>query len=73
MLQGTLSYVSVQELESTNLAPALRTVLTQETTALFGNKTAQALNDQFLSDHAGSVQHLLAGAWSTRRALRRVQ
>ena len=53
--------ILVQEMQSKDLSQALKTVLTQQTMALFGNKTAQALNDEYLSCHSNSLPHLLAG------------
>ena len=52
---------SVQEMQNKDLSQALKTVLTQQTMAMFGNKTAQALNEEFLSCHGNSLPHIHAG------------
>ena len=52
---------SVQEMRNKDLSQALKTVLTQQTMAMFGNKTAQALNEEFLSCHGNSLPHIHSG------------
>ena len=52
---------SVQGMQNKDLSQALKTVLTQQTMAMFGNKTAQALNEEFLSCHGNSLPHIHAG------------
>ena len=48
-------------MQNKDLPQGLKTVLTQQTMAVFGNKTAQALNDEFLSCHGNSLPHIHAG------------
>ena len=48
-------------MQNKDLSQALKTVLTQQTMAMFGNKTAQALNEEFLSCHGNSLPHIHAG------------
>ena len=48
-------------MQNKDLSQALKTVLTQQTMAVFGNKTAQALNEEFLSCHGNSLPHIHAG------------
>uniref|UniRef100_A0A669EYS0 N-alpha-acetyltransferase 15, NatA auxiliary subunit a n=2 Tax=Oreochromis TaxID=8139 RepID=A0A669EYS0_ORENI len=46
--------------ESTDLAEAVRTVLTHEISRLFGESSPQSFNKNYLSQHSNSIPHRLA-------------
>uniref|UniRef100_A0A669CKS4 N-alpha-acetyltransferase 15, NatA auxiliary subunit a n=1 Tax=Oreochromis niloticus TaxID=8128 RepID=A0A669CKS4_ORENI len=48
--------------ESTDLAEAVRTVLTHEISRLFGESSPQSFNKNYLSQHSNSIPHRLAAA-----------
>ncbi|XP_034738727.1 N-alpha-acetyltransferase 15, NatA auxiliary subunit-like [Etheostoma cragini] len=48
--------------ESTDLAEAVRTVLKQEISRLFGESNPQSFNKNYLSKHSNSIPHRLAAA-----------
>ncbi|KAL3045357.1 hypothetical protein OYC64_013597 [Pagothenia borchgrevinki] len=48
--------------ESADLAEAVRTVLKQEISRLFGDSDPQSFNKKFLSQHSSSIPHRLAAA-----------
>lgn len=47
--------------ESADLAEAVRTVLKQEISRLFGESNPQSFNKNYLSQHSSSIPHRLAG------------
>ena len=51
--------------ESADLAEAVRTVLKQEISRLFGESNPQSFNKNFLSQHSNSIPHRLAGTLRT--------
>lgn len=50
--------------ESADLADAVRTVLKQEISRLFGESNPQSYNKNFLSQHSISIPHRLAGKYT---------
>lgn len=50
--------------ESADLAEAVRTVLKQEISRLFGESNPQSFNKNFLSQHSNSIPHRLAGMYA---------
>uniref|UniRef100_A0A674PLT5 N-alpha-acetyltransferase 15, NatA auxiliary subunit a n=1 Tax=Takifugu rubripes TaxID=31033 RepID=A0A674PLT5_TAKRU len=50
--------------ESADLADAVRTVLKQEISRLFGESNPQSYNKNFLSQHSNSIPHRLAGKYT---------
>lgn len=51
--------------ESVDLAEAVRTVLKQEISRLFGESNPQSFNKNYLSQHSKSIPHRLAGTLHT--------
>ena len=47
--------------ENAELAEAVRTVLKQEISRLFGESNPQSFNKNYLSQHSNSIPHRLAG------------
>ena len=52
--------------ECADLAEAVRTVLKQEISRLFGESNPQSFNKCYLSQHSNSIPHRLAGTQHTR-------
>ncbi|CAI5677301.1 unnamed protein product [Oreochromis niloticus] len=55
--------------ESTDLAEAVRTVLTHEISRLFGESSPQSFNKNYLSQHSNSIPHRLAEPVTPRTAV----
>lgn len=51
-------------LPSWTLNPVVDEVVKEEVAALFGGKSMQALNEEFLAQHSKSLSHVVAGNFS---------
>lgn len=57
-----IRFVTALQRQSTDIAPAVRTVIDKQVALLLGGKTALELNDSVLQAHRQSAQHVLQAA-----------